>query len=95
MKKVKETKVKLTLTVKKSVIEEAKVHASLSETSLSSLIEDYLVSYSKKNNQSKSEIEDFKESLPYKLMGFAKDGPLSNMTDKEIKDQRIKDKFGL
>ncbi|MCF2446397.1 DUF6364 family protein [Dyadobacter sp. CY345] len=91
----KEPKVKLTLTVKKSVIEEAKRYASLSEISISNLVEDYLATYSKKNSQPTTEIEDFKESLPYKLMGFAKDGPLSKMTDDEIRSMRVKEKFGL
>lgn len=91
----KEPKVKLTLTVKKSVIEEAKRYASLSDISLSNLVEDYLATYSRRTDQSTTEVEDFKESLPYKLMGFAKDGPLSSKTDDEIKSMRIKEKFGL
>jgi len=28
-------------------------------------------------------------------MVFAKDGPLSNMKDKEMKDARVRDKLGL
>jgi len=28
-------------------------------------------------------------------MVFAKDGPLSNMKDKEMKDVRVRDKLGL
>ncbi|MCF0050900.1 DUF6364 family protein [Dyadobacter chenwenxiniae] len=93
MKSTKEPKVKLTLTVKKSAIENAKKYAQLDGSSLSSIVEDYLVEYSK---TSKAENQsDFKNSLAYQLMGCAKGGPLDNMTDDEIKDMRIKDRYGL
>jgi hypothetical protein len=93
MKTTKEPKVKLTLSVKKSAIDNAKKYAQLDGSSLSSIVEDYLVEYSKSNkaeNQS-----DFKNSLAYQLMGCAKGGPLDNMTDDEIKDMRMKDRYGL
>jgi hypothetical protein len=40
------------------------------------------------------ELQAFRSSLPYKLMGCAQ-GPMSNMTDDEIKDMMIRDKYGL
>ena len=93
MKSTKEPKVKLTLTVKKSAIENAKKYAQLDGSSLSSIVEDYLVEYSKISETEKH--SDFKNSLAYQLMGCAKGGPLDNMTDDEIKDMRIKDRYGL
>jgi hypothetical protein len=93
MKSTKEPKVKLTLTVKKSAIENAKKYAQLDGSSLSNIVEDYLVEYSKSNKE--SEQSDFKGSLAYQLMGCAKGGPLDNMTDDEIKDMYVKDRFGL
>ncbi|WP_254560414.1 DUF6364 family protein [Dyadobacter diqingensis] len=95
MKSVKEPKVKLTLTVKKSAIDEAKKYASQAGTSLSNIVEDYLVNYSKNKQEPKSDTRDFKQSLAYQLMGFAKDGPISSMTDDEIKNLRIKERFNL
>lgn len=95
MKTPKEQKVKLTLTVKKSAIEEAKKYASLEGSSLSNIVEDYLVKYSKREKKEESPINELKKSLAYELMGCAKDGPLSNMTDKEIKDLRIKERYNL
>ena len=95
MKANKEPKVKLTLTVKKSAIEEAKKYASREGKSLSNIVEDYLVKYSRTDNGNLQGGEEFENSLPYKLMGCAKGGPLDNMTDKEIKDMRIKDRYGL
>ena len=91
MKSTKEPKVKLTLSVKKSAIEEAKKYAAITGTSLSNLFEDYLLSYARSNT--KAELEKF--SLADQLFGCAKDGPLSNMTDKEIKDMMVKDRYGL
>lgn len=93
MKSTKEPKVKLTLTVKKSAIENAKKYAQLDGSSLSNIVEEYLVEYSKSSQE--EEQSDFKNSLAYRLMGCAKEGPLSNMTDEEIKDMRIKDRYGL
>ena len=95
MKSAKEPKVKLTLTVRKSAIEEAKKYASQEGISLSNIVEDYLVKYSKKNKTNDNEEKDITKSLAYQLMGCAKDGQLSNMTDKEIKDLRIKDRYNL
>ena len=95
MKSAKEPKVKLTLTVRKSAIQEAKKYASQEGISLSNIVEDYLVKYSKKNKTNDNEEKDITKSLAYQLMGCAKDGPLSNMTDKEIKDLRIKDRYNL
>ena len=95
MKSAKEPKVKLTLTVRKSAIEEAKKYASQEGTSLSNIVEDYLVKYSKKNKTNDNEEKDITKSLAYQLMGCAKDGPLSNITDNEIKDLRIKDRYNL
>ncbi|MCE7064646.1 DUF6364 family protein [Dyadobacter sp. CY326] len=91
MKSTKEPKVKLTLSVKKSAIEDARKFAALQGTSLSSLFEEYLLSYSR--SQNKAEFEKY--SLADELFGCAKDGPLRNMTDKEIKDMMVKDRYGL
>ncbi|WP_233872617.1 DUF6364 family protein [Dyadobacter sp. CY323] len=91
MKAEKDPKVKLTVSVKKSVIEKAKKYASENGTSVSQLIEDHLVGLkdSETNEPSK------KLNIADQLYGCASGGPLSNMTDKEIKDLMIKDKFGL
>lgn len=91
MKITKEPKVKLTLTVKKSAIEEAKKYATAEGSSLSSIVEDYLVKYSKKHHNSSNSTPNIADQL----FGCAKNGPLSNMTDKEIKDLRIKERYNL
>ena len=95
MKTTKEPKVKLTLTVKKSAIEEAKKYATAEGSSLSNIVEEYLVKYSKKHEAMQSEQKDITKSLAYQLMGCAGDGPLNNMTDREIKDLRIKERYNL
>lgn len=90
MKTLKEPKVKLTLTVRKSIIQAAKEYATLDEISLSSLVEDYLSEYltkRKTGNEAKN--------LPDQLFGFAKDSPLSSKTDEEIRALWVKDKFNL
>ena len=87
----KEPKAKLTLSVKKSAIEQAKEYAELEGSSLSNIVEEFLVEYAK---TSKKDDVEFKKSLPFLLMGCAK-GPLSNMSDKELKDMWAKEKYGL
>lgn len=91
MKSAKEPKVKLTLTVRKSAIEEAKKYATAEGSSLSNIVEDYLVKYSKKHQNNSEGTQNIADLL----FGCAKDGPLSNMTDKEIKDLKIKERYNL
>jgi hypothetical protein len=91
MKTVKEPKVKLTLSVRKSAIEQAKRFAATRGTSLSNLFEEYLLSYTKSDDITIAK----KPSIADELFGCAKDGPLRYMTDREIKDLMIKDKYGL
>ncbi|TLV03085.1 DUF6364 family protein [Dyadobacter luticola] len=86
----KEPKVKLTLTVKKSVVENAKNYAAQLGISLSQLIEDHLA----KLNAKEELKSDKPMSISDQLFGCAR-GPLSNMTDQEIKDMWVKDKYGL
>jgi hypothetical protein len=38
---------------------------------------------------------EFIKSLPFLLMGCARNGVLEHMTDNEIKDLRIKERYGL
>ncbi|SKB83096.1 hypothetical protein SAMN05660293_02441 [Dyadobacter psychrophilus] len=40
-------------------------------------------------------LKEQKASLVFNLMGSAKNGPLRNMTDVEIKDMRVKVRYGL
>jgi hypothetical protein len=91
METTKEPKVKLTLSVRRSAIEDAKKLAAKQGTSLSHLFEEYLVNYSKPARQDELK----KPSLADQLFGCAQDGPLRNMTDREIKDLMVKDKYGL
>lgn len=91
MRLAKEPKVKLTLSVRRSAIEDARKYASDHGTSLSNLIEDYFTSFEK---QAGNEIGDT-ATLADKLFGCARGGPMSSMTDKEIKEMMIKDKYGL
>lgn len=91
MKTAREPKVKLTLSVRKSAIEQAKKFAATQGTSLSLLIEEYLINYTKPEQDAELK----KPSLADQLFGCAIDGPLRYMTDKEIKDLMVKDKYGL
>ena len=91
MRETKEPKVKLTLTVKKSAIEEAKKYATKEGSSLSNIVEDYLIRYSRKRQIKLNETLNIADQL----FGCVKGGPLSNMSDREIKDLRIKEKYNL
>jgi hypothetical protein len=91
MSTAKEPKVKLTLSIRKSAIEQAKIIVASHGTSLSNLIEEYLINYTKPEREAGQK----KLSLADQLFGCAKDGPLRYMTDKEIKDLMVKDKYGL
>ena len=91
MKIPKEQKVKLTLTVKKSAIEEAKKYANLEGTSLSNIVEDYLVKYAKSKPKSGGNTKN----LADELFGCASDGAFSQLSDKELKDMRIKERYNL
>lgn len=89
MKNLKEQKVKLTLSVRKSAIDEAKKYASLEGSSLSNIVEDFLVKYSKSNSDSSH------SNLADELFGCAKNGSFSELSDREIRDMRIKERFNL
>jgi hypothetical protein len=89
MKNLKDQKVKLTLSVKKSAIDEAKKYASLEGSSLSNIVEDFLVKYSKSNPDSSH------YNLPDELFGCAKNGSFNELSDKEIRNMRIKDRYNL
>lgn len=91
MKTTKEPKVKLTLSVRKSAIEQAKRFAAAHGTSLSHLFEEYLLNSTKSNDT--GDIK--KPSIADELFGCAKDGPLRYMTDREIKDLMVKDRYGI
>lgn len=80
---------KLTLTVDKNIIEEAKKYAKLQGRSLSNLIEEYLKSLVKKEN----EPEEFEISPIVKsLWGSVKPEPESK-SDKEILGDAILEKY--
>lgn len=81
-------KVKLTLTVEETIVNQAKEIARNSHQSLSKLIEDYLGSF-KKTETKGSDI-----SFAKKLHGIGR-SEFSNMTDDQIKDFMYKDKYGL
>ncbi|SEI97457.1 hypothetical protein SAMN05216327_10561 [Dyadobacter sp. SG02] len=89
MKTSSETKSKLTLSVSKSNLENARKFAEQHGTSLSFLVDSYLSNFQPKAQKTKP---------PYsinEMFGFLKDSPMSNMTDREIRDMMIKDKYGL
>ena len=91
MKSTKEPKVKLTLSVRKSAIDQAKRFAATQGTSLSHLFEEYLL-----NSTKADDAKEFKKSsIADELFGCAKDGPLRYMSDKEIKDLMVKEKYGI
>ncbi len=89
MKTSSEEKSKLTLSVRKSSLENARKYAEENGTSLSFLVDNYLSSMPLKAEKTKP---------PYsinEMFGFLKDSPMRNMTDREIKDMMIKDKYGI
>jgi|GEM_PF-6162231 len=90
--KAQDQKVKLTLSVKKSAIDRAKKYASLEGTSVSHIVEDYLAKYI----STKDIDPENKTPNPADLLfGCAKDSALSKMTDREIRDLRIKEKYNV
>ncbi|PSL24301.1 DUF6364 family protein [Dyadobacter jiangsuensis] len=89
MKTSSTEKSKLTLSVRKSSLENARKYAKEHGTTLSLLVDNYL-------NNIPSQEETTKP--PYsinEMFGFLKDSPMRNMTDREIKDMMIKDKYGI
>jgi len=90
MKAIKEPKVKLTLSIRRSAVEKAQEYAGRNHTSVSVLVEEYLDQFheSKFDGKRKAEIIN-------SMFGFLKDSPMSNMTDREIRDMMMKDKYGL
>ena len=89
MKTSGEEKSKLTLSVRKSTLEKARKYAADQGTSLSILVDNYLNDIPHKTEETKP---------PFsinEMFGFLKDSPMRFMTDREIKDMMIKDKFGL
>jgi hypothetical protein len=90
MEASKDPKIKLTLSVKKSAVESAREYAGKHHISLSSLVEEYLDQF----HETKSDGER-KADIINSLFGFLKDSPMRNMTDREIKDMMIKDKYGI
>ncbi|HWV31472.1 MAG TPA: DUF6364 family protein [Dyadobacter sp.] len=90
MKATKDPKVKLTLTLRKSAVENAKEYAGKHHTSLSFLVEEYLGRFQEPKSDGKRKAE-----IISSMFGFLKDSPMANMTDREIKDMMMKDKYGL
>ncbi len=90
MKAAKDPKIKLTLSVRKSAVESAREYAGKRQMSLSFLVEEYLDQFHepKSDGQRKADIIN-------SMFGFLKDSPMRNMTDREIKDMMMKDKYGL
>jgi len=90
MKAVKDPKVKLTLSIKKSAVENAREYADKHHISVSSMVEEYLGSFqeTEPDGQRKADIIN-------SLFGILKDSPMRNMTDREIKDMMMKDKYGI
>jgi len=90
MKATKDPKVKLTLTVSRSALENARDYAGKHHTSLSSLVEEYLNRFEQPKYDGKRNAE-----ILNSLFGFLKDSPMANMTDREIRDMMMKDKYGI
>lgn len=90
MKVIKDNKVKLTLTVSKSSVENARAYAGKHHTSLSFMVEAYLDGFQESKSDGKR-----KADLINGMFGILKDSPMSKMTDREIKDMMLKDKYGL
>ena len=90
MKATKAPKVKLTLNVSKSALVNAREYAGKRQISLSSLVEEYLNRFEEPEHDGKRNAE-----IINSLFGFLKDSPMANMTDREIRDMMMKDKYGL
>ncbi|MEO6283454.1 MAG: hypothetical protein ABIN80_01995 [Dyadobacter sp.] len=86
MRHTREPKSKFTATLPKdlSLHSENNVGVDTTLPSLSNLI---------KTNE--SDQMEFMKSLPFLLMGCARNGVLEHMTDNEIKDLRINERYGL
>lgn len=79
-------KIKLTLTIEQSVVEEAKRYSRKNRKSLSSLIEEFLHQLSRKSQTQSSVVERTKGILK---------GAYQGKTDKEIRDEIYKEKYGI
>ncbi|MET7258412.1 DUF6364 family protein [Dyadobacter fermentans] len=90
MKATKDPKVKLTLSVRKSIAERAREYAGKHHTSVSFLVEEYLDGFREPESDGRRKAE-----IINSMFGLLKDSPMANMTDKEIKDMMMKDKYGL
>ncbi|MBO9612796.1 MAG: hypothetical protein J7619_08890 [Dyadobacter sp.] len=90
MKAIKAPKVKLTLSLRKSAVEKAQEYADKHHTSLSTMVDEYLDQFQETTSDGKRKAE-----IINSLFGLLKDSPMSNMTDREIKDMMMKDKYGL
>ena len=89
MKTISEEKTRLRLTVKKSSLEKARNYASTQGTSLSRLVDEYLNTVPTKTSE---------EKPPFsidEMFGFLKSSPMRSMSDLEIKDMMMKDKYGV
>lgn len=89
MKTSNKEKVKLTVNVRKSTLEKARKYAEEQGMSLPRLVENYLSSI-------QQDAQD--EKPPYsinEMFGFLKDSSMRSMSDREIKDMMIKDKYGI
>ncbi len=81
-------KVKLTLTIEEDLVAKAKAIAKQSRVSVSEMIENFFNQVQAVDNKT------LVESQSFKLKGIAKSA-LSLKTDKQIKIQMYKDKYGL
>lgn len=90
MRPTEDPKIKLTLSVRKSAVENARKYAGKHHTSLSTMVEEYLDQF----QEPKSDGER-KADIINSMFGLLKDSPMRNMTDREIKDMMMKDKYGL
>jgi len=79
-------KTKLTLTIEQSVVEEAKRYARKNRKSLSSLIEEFLHQLTHKGKKQPAVVERTKGILK---------GAYQGKTDKEIRDEIYKEKYGF
>ena len=83
-------KVKLTLTVDKQVIANAKIIAQKKQQSLSDMVEQLLVSAGASTTQEQAT----NVPVALALRGIAK-GTLSNKTEKQIREMMLKDRYGI
>lgn len=84
---------KLTLSLEKKVIEDAKMYAKGTGRSLSEMVENYFKSLVAKSNKDNSENEDEIDPSLKKLIGIIKLPP--DFDIKQARDEHYKEKYNL